>query len=200
MNPHPEADPHLLKSEVRKQAAQARREHSDRDRASALICERLVQWPEWEESRTILFYISIRDEVITIPLLQRELAGARRCVVPYCSGDTLQLIHLKEWSELAPGAFGILEPVPELREDPSRQCPPEAIDLAIIPGVAFDRRGGRLGHGRGFYDRLLPQLRTDCPRVGLSFECQLVPHIPMEPHDQYMQTIITERELITPQR
>jgi 5,10-methenyltetrahydrofolate synthetase len=186
----------VLKAEIRKEAARARREHPDRDQASALICDRLVHWPVWEQGRTVLFYINVRDEVVTTPLIQKELTGPRRCIVPYCSGDVLKLIWLKDWNELERGAFGILEPGPALRDSLDRHVSPGEIDLALIPGVAFDRCGGRLGHGRGFYDRLIPELRSDCIRVGLAFECQLVPQIPMDPHDQYMHTIITEREII----
>ncbi len=80
--------------------------------------------------------------------LQQALAGQQQVVVPYCVGTLLKLFWLKAWSDLQPGAFGILEPKPELQADRQREVPLPAIDFAIIPGVAFDRAGHRLGHGK----------------------------------------------------
>jgi 5-formyltetrahydrofolate cyclo-ligase len=87
-----------------------------------------------------------------------------------------------------PGRWGIREP------DPAR-CPaidPLEVDLVLLPGVAFDRRGGRLGYGAGFYDRLLTRLRTDCVRVAGAFSLQVVAEVPLEPHDQRFQCLVTE--------
>jgi 5-formyltetrahydrofolate cyclo-ligase len=107
-------------------------------------------------------------------------------------GDEVQLFRLEAISELVPGTFGILEPTAELRELPPRQVLPSQIDLALVPGVVFDRQGNRLGYGRGFYDRLLRQLPREVLRVGLAFECQVVEELPVEPHDERMDWLVTE--------
>ena len=85
-------------------------------------------------------------------------------------------------------------PPPSSPTYPAR-CPaidPTEVDLVLLPGVAFDRRGGRLGHGAGCYDRLLPGLRPDCVRVAAAFSLQVVPEVPVEPHDQRFQRLVTE--------
>jgi 5-formyltetrahydrofolate cyclo-ligase len=73
---------------------------------------------------------------------------------------------------------------------------PETLDLALIPGVAFDLRGGRLGFGAGFYDRLLSRLPLDIPTVGLAFDFQVIPRLPLQPHDMVLGAIVTERRVI----
>jgi len=94
--------------------------------------------------------------------------------------------------ELAVGMYKILEPKVELRNLPEKQCRPEELDLVMVPGVAFDRRGGRMGHGKGYYDKLLQHARPDTPLVALAFECQLFPEVPVAPHDIFMDKIISE--------
>ena len=85
----------------------------------------------------------------------RDASGDKRVVVPYCVGRRLELFRLTDMDELAEGTFTILEPRPELRERPERRVDVAEVDLVVVPGVAFDARGGRLGHGQGYYDRLL---------------------------------------------
>jgi 5-formyltetrahydrofolate cyclo-ligase len=98
--------------------------------------------------------------------------------------------------ELAIGMYNIFEPAEQLRRQPAKQVPVSQIDLAMVPGVAFDERGGRLGHGKGYYDKLLENARPDCPLVALAFECQIFPEIPVGEHDIYMDKVITERRVI----
>jgi 5-formyltetrahydrofolate cyclo-ligase len=95
-------------------------------------------------------------------------------------------------TDLTIGQRGILEP------DPSRcnVVPIECIDIAIIPGVAFDEKGGRIGSGDGYYDRLIPDLPITARKVALTFEDQIIPQIQMESHDKYVDIIITEKRII----
>ena len=102
------------------------------------------------------------------------------------------MFRLADMNELAIGMYKILEPKPELRSLPDKQCGPTELDLVMVPGVAFDRRGGRMGHGKGYYDKLLQHARPDTPLVALAFECQLFPEIPVAGHDIFMDKIITE--------
>lgn len=119
----------------------------------------------------------------------------RQLLVPYCQGDDLKLFRLRSMAELAPGSFGILEPVEHLRTVPDRQASIHEVDLVVAPGVAFDRQGGRLGHGRGYYDRLLAQARPDTILVGLAYERQIFPELPTLPTDVRMHKVITETNI-----
>jgi len=121
-----------------------------------------------------------------------QLLPDRQLLVPYCQGEDLQLFRLRSMAELEPGVFGILEPRRQLRQVPDRQATIHQVDLVVVPGVAFDRRGGRLGHGRGYYDRLLAQARPETLLVGLAYQCQILPEVPMLPSDRYMNIVITE--------
>ena len=94
--------------------------------------------------------------------------------------------------ELAVGMYKILEPRAELRSIASKRFQPEQLDLVMVPGVAFDRTGARMGHGFGYYDKLLQHARADAPLIALAFECQLFPQIPTQAHDIFMDRIITE--------
>ena len=146
-----------------------------------------------------MLYVGVRSEVRTHWLLPEPLEKGKRIVVPYCVGNELQVFLLESLDELAAGTYGILEPRPELRALPSRRVEAGQIDLVMVPGVAFDRRGGRLGHGKGYYDRFLPRLRPDVLAVGVAFECQLLGEVPMLPSDVFMDRVITE-EAVCPGR
>jgi 5-formyltetrahydrofolate cyclo-ligase len=142
-----------------------------------------------------MYYIDVRTEVRTRQHLPQALAGDKRIVVPYCVNDVLELFHLEDMDELAIGMYRILEPRDELRAVAAKRVPVEELDLVMVPGVAFDRRGARMGHGKGYYDKLLEHARPDTPLVALAFECQLFPEIPTQDHDVFMDKIITEREI-----
>src|SRR4029079_17140289 len=125
----------------------------------------------------------VRSEVRTRHYLPEALGHAKKIVVPWCRDGELELFHLTSMDELAVGAYRILEPRPELRGLPEKQIDVRELDLIVVPGVAFDRRGARMGHGFGYYDRLLKSARPETPLVALAFECQLFDEIPTEGHD-----------------
>ena len=156
---------------------------------------RLMALPEYQHAETVMFYVDVRSEVRTRSALEAALDSGKRIVVPYCAGDDLGLFHLEAMDELEIRTFGILEPCDRLRALPEKKVNATELDLILVPGVAFDRRGGRLGHGRGYYDRLLRDARLDTPLVALAFECQLFPEIPTEEHDVFMDKVITENEI-----
>lgn len=183
----------IQKQAIRRQAQANRRAQADKDAISRLICERLASQPEYARAGTVMCYVDMRHEVRTYQFLCEEIPHGKRLVVPYCVGSELNLFWLKAMDELAPGTFGILEPKPELRRQEDRRIVPTELDLIMVPGVAFDPQGGRIGHGQGYYDRLLPQTRSDTPLIALAFECQLFPKVPMQPHDIYMDKVVTEK-------
>jgi 5-formyltetrahydrofolate cyclo-ligase len=186
------------KKAIREQAHAARNALEDKDGLSRLICERLVALPEYWAAKTVMYYVDVRSEVRTRHFLQTALGHGKRIVVPYCvQGDELETFLLTDMGQLAVGMYKILEPRVELRSAPEYKVPVAELELIVVPGVAFDRQGGRLGHGKGYYDKLLENARPDTPLVALAFECQLFPHIPMQEHDVYMDQVVTEKDVYT---
>jgi 5-formyltetrahydrofolate cyclo-ligase len=180
------------KKAIREQAHAARNALPNKDELSKGICERLVALPEYARARTVMYYVDVRSEVRTRHYLPAALRHGKRIVVPYCVEGELELFHLTSMDELAVGMYRILEPRPELRALPGKRVAPAELDLIVVPGVAFDCQGGRMGHGFGYYDKLLQHARPDAPLVALAFECQLFPEIPMSAHDIFMDKVLTE--------
>ena len=180
------------KAEIRQQAHANRNQQPNKDELSRQICATFMRLPEYAASRTVMFYVDVRSEVRTRHSLPDALASGKRIVVPYCVNNELELFLLQDMGELSIGAYKILEPRPELRSVPGKRGTPAELDLVMVPGVAFDRRGGRMGHGFGYYDKLLQHARPESPLVALAFECQLFPEIPTQAHDIFMDKVITE--------
>jgi 5-formyltetrahydrofolate cyclo-ligase len=181
---------------MREQAHANRNAQANKDELSKVICDRFMALPEYAAAGTVMFYIDVRAEVRTRHSLPAALASGKTIVVPWCNDQgELELYRLANMEELAIGMYKILEPKPELRNLPEKQCRAEELDVVMVPGVAFDRRGGRMGHGKGYYDKLLQHARPDTPLVALAFECQFFPEIPVAPHDIFMDRIITEADV-----
>jgi 5-formyltetrahydrofolate cyclo-ligase len=182
------------KQKLRELAHANRNAQPDKDALSEAICAKFMALPEYAAARTVLFYVDVRSEVRTRQALPTALTHGKKIVVPWCNDKgELELFHLENMDELATGMYRILEPRPELRSLPAKQVAATELDLVMVPGVAFDRTGGRMGHGKGYYDKLLQHARPDTPLVALAFECQLFPAIPTGPHDIFMDRVITER-------
>jgi len=187
----------VRKSEIRRETLALRNGLSAKERAekSTAIAKLLLGFANFLEAKTVLLYMSTKSEVATETIVRRALEYQKAVALPLVDTKTRQIVTLKVddlEQDLRPGYGGILEPILQR----CRVVPVEYIDLAIIPGVAFDERGGRIGHGTGFYDQLIPRLNATTRKVGLAFERQIVPQIPMEPHDRYIDIIITEERII----
>lgn len=180
------------KTAIRKQAHENRKNQADKDTVSEKIVAKFMQLPEYTAAQTVMFYVDVRDEVRTRQALPLALESGKRIVVPYCLDGELELFHLASMDELELGMYRILEPRSELRTVASKHLQPTDLDLVMVPGVAFDRNGGRTGHGKGYYDKLLQHARLDAPLIALSFECQLFEEIPADVHDIYMDKVVTE--------
>jgi 5-formyltetrahydrofolate cyclo-ligase len=183
------------KAELRA-AALARRDGlsaPQRAAASRQIADRVRARAAFQRAGTVLLYCAMRSEVDTSALIDELLAAGRAVVLPVTdwSARRLGLYALQDRAELVPGRFGVPEPPPHRRTEVRAAC----IDLALIPGVAFDRWGGRLGYGAGLYDGLLPQLPAPCPRWGLAFETQMVDELPCDEHDQRVDAVFTEQQV-----
>ena len=181
------------KAAIREQAHEARRAQENKDELSQTICEKFAALPEFASAKTVMFYVDVRTEVRTRHFLPQALTLGKQSVVPWCNAEgELELFHLENMDELSIGMYKILEPREDLRLLPAKQVPVEQLDLVMVPGVAFDRSGARMGHGKGYYDKLLEHARPDTPLVALAFECQMFPEIPVQSHDVFMDKIVTE--------
>ena len=183
---------------MRRAAYDARNAQPDKDQVSELAVAKLMQLPEYEAAKTVLWYLDCRSELRTKQAIPAALASDKRIVVPYCTVDEagankLGLWWLEDMNELVVGKWKILEPPRERWGEPGKEVPPEELDLVVVPGVGFSRAGGRMGNGQGYYDRLLERVRPDCVLVGLGYECQLFDDLIVGPHDVFMDKVVTER-------
>lgn len=161
---------------------------------SALIKERLFGLEEFLQSQRVLFFLSFGKEVRTEAMVRESLARGKDVLVPKTDTRNHRLIlsRLVDFdADLVPGVWGIPEPHPEAL----RPVDPEEIDLVVVPGVAFDMEGNRLGYGGGYYDRLFPTLKKATPLVALSFSCQLVASVPTAEFDRQVDALITEESV-----
>jgi 5-formyltetrahydrofolate cyclo-ligase len=184
-----------LKQQMRVEASARRAKLPDADRLSRLIFDRLTALPQYVSAGTVMLYLDVRDEVRTRWFLPTAWNAGKQVVVPYCENGDIELFRLENCDELSPGNMGVLEPRSELRRRPDRQPDPTALDLVVTPGLAFDRSGGRLGYGKGYYDRFLHRLRDDATKLAICFECQLFPEIPVTSHDIRMDMVVTENAI-----
>jgi len=193
----PDTEFQTRKAAIREQARKNRVAQPDKDAVSRTIVSAFMALPEYAAAKTVLFYVDAASEVRTRHSLPTALAGGKRIVVPYCIVETneLELFLLEDMNELVEGAYRILEPRTELRSLPGKRAEPSDIDLVMVPGTAFDTTGARMGQGKGYYDRLLAEIRRDVPLVGIAFECQVFPEIPVAPHDVFMDLVLTEKQL-----
>jgi 5-formyltetrahydrofolate cyclo-ligase len=164
--------------------------------ASAAIAATLSRRPDFIAARVVLLTLPFGSEWDSGLLLSAALAGSKTVAVPRVNQERHMLeIHAvcDAAREIAPGYRGIPEP----RAD----CPPVAlasIDWVLVPGVAFDAEGRRIGYGGGYYDRLLPLLDRSAARVAGAFELQIVERVPAAPHDTTVDAIVTERRTLGP--
>ncbi|MDI1232472.1 MAG: 5-formyltetrahydrofolate cyclo-ligase [Methylobacter sp.] len=187
-----------LKKRQRSKANAARNEQTDKESVSRIICDRFIAHPVYQQAKTVMWYSHCRSETRTQAALWCELATAKRIVVPYCTKDQqghnkLGLWWLEDVAELVPGMWGILEPPQQRWGEAGKAIAAKQLDCVLVPGVAFDRNGGRLGNGGGYYDRLLKCVRADTVLIGVCFESQLVEQVVMEAHDVAMDIVITEK-------
>lgn len=185
----------LVKKEMRT-AMKARLAAVSKDEtlgASKSVLAQLESLEQWKRAEIVLAFLSMKDEIDTIPILNAALEQGKTLAVPRVVGPDLvfyQIAYLEK--DVAPGAFGILEPVSGL-------CPvavetlSEHHSVALVPGLAFDKENFRLGRGKGFYDRFLASAGDSLYKIGIGYSFQLVEKVPREPHDKALDLIITSR-------
>lgn len=186
------------KEQIRERLRMRRRElaASHRREASRDVCERLASWAPTAESGPLAGYLSFDNEVDVEPFLERQLRGGRGVALPRVVDDeSMEYVEVDDLEAVEEGAFGIREPVGEASAIAQ-------LEVFLVPGVGFDRDGGRVGMGWGYYDRALGRRReadteTAALFVGVCYDCQLSEKpLPTEPHDVVMDAVVTQDELI----
>ena len=180
------------KKNIRKRIVQLLKgqKEDERLRKSLVILERLFATPEFQSAKTILFYASFQGEVETFVMMRRAQLLGKRIALPMILKEEKTIIpavveNLDD--DLAPGPYGIPQP----RTDKTKTIEPGALDLLVVPGLAFDADNRRLGRGAGYYDRFLSGISNRIPSVGLAFDFQMVKSLPYQPHDAVMSHVIT---------
>ena len=173
----------MQKKELRKLIRQRKAVHTAEEKAgmSARICRQVLADPHWAKANNVFLYHALTDEVDTTMLIDAAMHEGKTVLLPVIDGDDLRLkIHT---GATQTGSYSIQEPIGE-----EFTCYKE-IALAIVPGMAFDKKGNRLGRGRGFYDRTLPKL-AEAYKIGLCFPFQLLESIPCEAYDIKMDAVL----------
>ena len=165
---------------------------ADREERSGRIAERLRRLEAFWRARRVLFYAADGGEVETLPLLERWIEGGRKVILPRVEGETMILVEVDGLKDLAPGYRGLLEP----RSDRGRVVPWEEVEVALVPGLAFDLEGNRLGRGGGHYDRTLARIGSKVFKIGLAFDFQVVDRLPVEARDVPVDCVVTESRMI----
>lgn len=184
----------MTKEAIRRRILQKLRQQPEeaRYKKSRLIAQRVRRLNPYRKAKVLLCYVAIDGEVETRPILAQALADGKRVAVPVSlkRNRSLAAVEIQDLErDLGfKGLFRIPEPAPAAR----RRVAPEELDLVLVPGVAFDRQGRRLGRGFGYFDRFLEKVPAAVPRIGLAFRFQKVKEIPLESHDQPVWKVITE--------
>lgn len=189
----------LDKKVIRQQAAAARNSLGPQEvlAKSRSILERLLSLESFQRANTVMTYLDFRNEVSTDLLVTQALQSGKGVAVPVVNraDKSMQPSLLQDFpGDLTVGSYGIREPHPAK----IRPVPVEGLDLVVVPGVAFDPRGNRLGYGGGFYDRFIPRLRPDAVTVALAYDFQIVNDLSpyLGPYDRPVQIIISEQGVL----
>lgn len=168
---------------------------SERHEKSSSAMQHFWSLPEMKHWSTLFIYVNFRSELETLELIDRCLSQGKRVAVPLVDASTVNMIPLlieDPGKDLVPGYYGIPEPDPQK----CLRVSAREIDAVVIPGSVFDIHGGRLGYGGGYYDRFLVNDASQAKRIGLAFEMQVVEKVPVQPHDQPLDILITEKRIV----
>lgn len=155
------------------------------------IYENLFASKFFKEAQTLMAYMSFGTEIDTQPIIQRAWKEGKTVAIPYTIKETrlIKPALINSLDDLSPGAYGILGP----DEESLKVISKEDLDLVIVPGVAFDKSGYRIGYGGGYYDRFLEKLHVNT--LAILYEDQLIERVPREDHDIRVQVLVTEKDL-----
>jgi 5-formyltetrahydrofolate cyclo-ligase len=178
----------LTKAKIRSKilARLKKQKEEERKRKSKVIAEKLFRLDRIKKAKTIMFYVNLADEVSTEEMIEKALLLGKTVVIPKCVKRTRKLIPYKLGcsKHLIIGPYGVREPVSRVR------VPLFKLDAVIVPGLAFDKKGNRLGRGKGYYDRFLSRLPKKTYRLGLAFRQQILSSLPLAPHDRAVDKVL----------
>ncbi len=167
-----------------------------RRKKSRKIKKRLFSLEEFKRAHTILFYYSKGSEVETEEMIKEALQKGKRVFLPKVRGREIYLGEIKDLGkDVEKGSFGILEP-----KGTPKKTTPKGIDLVILPGIAFDLKGKRIGYGKGYYDRFLKELPKKVSFIALAYDFQIVNSLPCKRHDRGVGKVVTERRVLERRR
>lgn len=187
----------IVHAELRQQALAAieKLSKAEREERTRAIEARLFDFANFLEARIVMIYLPGEGEVDTRKIIQRALDYNKIVVLPAFDPQRkdVRLLKIDNLADdLRRDASGLAGPDPQR----CRQVPLDVVDIAILPAVALDEKGGRIGRGERYFDRLIPMLAVTIRKVALGFEEQLLPQIPMESHDKFVDIIITNQRTI----
>lgn len=181
-----------MKHTIRKTISEKIRSYSDLEKSqkSGIIKEKLLREEVFKKAKVVMFYVSLKDEVDTLSIIDETIATGKKVCVPVIKKEEKRLIAgsiTNRIADLEKQHFGIYQP----KEGRVSEVPLADIDLVIVPGIAFDKHNVRLGRGHGYYDRFLCCLSQRTKTIGLAFDFQVVDHLPQDPHDVPVWKTIT---------
>ena len=161
-------------------------EEEERNHKSRLITGKLLRNKFFKKAKIVMFYIAFGGEVNTEEMIRGAKKIGKVICVPMCRKDKeiMQPAILEDHAKLKKGPYGVCEPATE------KLVKPEDLDLVIVPGLAFDKKGNRLGRGKGYYDRFLGSLSNKTHSIGLAFDFQVLPLVPTTTHDVSVKKVI----------
>jgi len=171
----------------------------DWENLSQKILNRFFELELWEKVKLLTCYVSFNNEVNTLPILREAIKQNKQVAVPRVNAnkDGLSFYEIKDIErDLELGSFKILEPIPER----TKQISPEIPELHIVPGIVFDKKGFRIGYGRGYYDKFLNTISQEAIKVALAFDFQVIDKIPVGVNDIPIDLIITDKKIIYPRK
>jgi 5-formyltetrahydrofolate cyclo-ligase len=185
------------KQEIRNNIATILENLSDKEIANKFkqIEDNLFEFANFLEAKIVLLYVNNKTEVKSVNIIKRCFDINKIVILPAfdIKKHKMKLMKVDDPdNDLKTGPRGILEP--DINH--CKIVPVDCIDLAIIPGVAFDEKGGRIGTGEGYYDRFIPKLSATTRKVALALECQIIQQVPVESHDKHVDIIITDERII----
>jgi len=183
------------KKEIRKEILQKRDSINERDRKlmDEEIFNRLVNSDEYKKAKSIFAFVSFKSEVNTHKFIEYALSQGKTIGVPKIrkKEEGMEVFKIHSLSDLESGYFGVMEPI-----ESCEKINKDNIDFILMPGAVFDEKGGRIGYGRGFYDKFLSDVKDSVPKIAIAYELQIIDSVPMEEYDIKIDGIITEKRVI----
>jgi 5-formyltetrahydrofolate cyclo-ligase len=179
------------KKALRKHMMELRQSFSNETRSQydSIIYNKLINCEYYNNAKVIFVYVSFMDEADTHKIINHALQNNKTVCVPKIINRTegMKAVKIDSLSELKENGFGILEP-----ETTTAAVDPKDIELILVPGLAFDKNGGRLGYGAGYYDRFFCEVRAEVKKIAVAYSFQVVDEVPMEEHDVLIDHIVTD--------